>query len=226
MSGTPPYVELHAHSAYSFLDGASLPDELIARAAELGHTALAITDHDSRLRGDGVRDGRDGLAGACDLRRRGHGSGAAARRGAARRRRARHLTLLVRDGRGWRNLCRLLTLAHAHTRERPTAARVSRAWRWRQVLEHADGLVCLTGCAEHGIARRGATARPLLEAFGPDSLRVELQRPYARGDRRATASSSASRDAGHARGRDRERPRAHAQRASLQDAFVAVRHGT
>src|ERR1041384_1226826 len=40
------YVELHAHSAYSFLDGASLPEELAARAAELGHDTLALTDHD------------------------------------------------------------------------------------------------------------------------------------------------------------------------------------
>ncbi|MGB1527098.1 MAG: PHP domain-containing protein, partial [Miltoncostaeaceae bacterium] len=38
---SPSYVELHAHSAFSFLDGASLPDELAARAAELGHGALA-----------------------------------------------------------------------------------------------------------------------------------------------------------------------------------------
>src|SRR3954464_14699288 len=41
-----PYVELHAHSAFSFLDGASLPEELAARAAELGYDALALTDHD------------------------------------------------------------------------------------------------------------------------------------------------------------------------------------
>src|SRR6058998_488361 len=40
------YVELHAHSAYSFLDGASLPEELAARAAELGYDTLALTDHD------------------------------------------------------------------------------------------------------------------------------------------------------------------------------------
>ena len=45
-SGRAPYVELHAHSAYSFLDGASLPEELAARAAELGYDALALTDHD------------------------------------------------------------------------------------------------------------------------------------------------------------------------------------
>ena len=39
------YVELHAHSAFSFLDGASLPDELAAAAAELGYGAMALTDH-------------------------------------------------------------------------------------------------------------------------------------------------------------------------------------
>jgi error-prone DNA polymerase len=42
----PPYVELHAHSAFSFLDGASAPEEMAVRAAELGHEALALTDHD------------------------------------------------------------------------------------------------------------------------------------------------------------------------------------
>ena len=40
-----PYVELHAHSAFSFLDGASLPDELAAAAAEHGYEAMALTDH-------------------------------------------------------------------------------------------------------------------------------------------------------------------------------------
>src|SRR5258708_21614062 len=41
------YVELHCHSAYSFLDGASLPDELVAAALELGYEAMALTDHNS-----------------------------------------------------------------------------------------------------------------------------------------------------------------------------------
>src|SRR5438067_595337 len=41
-----PYVELHCHSTFSFLDGASHPIELAATAAEQGHTALALTDHD------------------------------------------------------------------------------------------------------------------------------------------------------------------------------------
>ncbi len=47
MTPTPPYVELHCHSAYSFLDGVSLPSELAQRAGELGHSALALTDHNS-----------------------------------------------------------------------------------------------------------------------------------------------------------------------------------
>ena len=42
----PDYVELHCHSAYSFLDGASQPEELAVRAVELGYEALALTDHD------------------------------------------------------------------------------------------------------------------------------------------------------------------------------------
>ena len=43
---TPPYVELHAHSAFSFLDGASTPIELAAAAEAHGYPALALTDHD------------------------------------------------------------------------------------------------------------------------------------------------------------------------------------
>ena len=41
------YAELHAHSSYSFLDGASLPEELATRAAEYGYEAFALTDHDN-----------------------------------------------------------------------------------------------------------------------------------------------------------------------------------
>ena len=40
-----PYVELHCHSGFSFLDGASHPEELVLRAKELGYPALALTDH-------------------------------------------------------------------------------------------------------------------------------------------------------------------------------------
>src|SRR5271169_3231580 len=43
---TVPYAELHCHSNFSFLDGASYPEELVAEAARLGLSALALTDHD------------------------------------------------------------------------------------------------------------------------------------------------------------------------------------
>src|SRR5579864_3603794 len=45
-AGAVPYAELHCHSNFSFLDGASHPEELVEEAARLGLTALAITDHD------------------------------------------------------------------------------------------------------------------------------------------------------------------------------------
>ncbi|MDP9071775.1 MAG: PHP domain-containing protein, partial [Actinomycetota bacterium] len=45
-SGATPYAELHCHSNFSFLDGASHPEELVEEAARLGLDALALTDHD------------------------------------------------------------------------------------------------------------------------------------------------------------------------------------
>ena len=42
----PTYAELHCHSAFSLLDGASTPEVLVRRAVELGIQALALTDHD------------------------------------------------------------------------------------------------------------------------------------------------------------------------------------
>src|SRR5438309_11464001 len=47
VASSSPYVELRCNSAYSFLDGVSLPEELAQRAAELGYEALALTDHNS-----------------------------------------------------------------------------------------------------------------------------------------------------------------------------------
>jgi len=98
------YVELHAHSAFSFLDGASLPDELAAAAAELGYEAMALTDH------NGVSGSMEFVQAAAPLGLRAiHGAEVDLDDG-------RHLTLLVESERGWRNLCHLLTRAHAHTR--------------------------------------------------------------------------------------------------------------
>jgi len=221
MPGTTPYVELHAHSAYSFLDGASLPDELVARAAELGHTSLAVTDHDS-------------LAGAMELAMAAHESPVRAIFGAevtlkgeasGREGEFRHVTLLVRDSHGWRNLCRLLTIAHAHTRDSNDRRVGQPSVTLERVLEHAEGLVCLTGCATHGIDDE-PTAKRLLDAFGPGSLRVELQRPYARGDRRRNrALEELAQRLGVPTIATGDVHAHSSERGLLQDAFVAVRHG-
>src|SRR3954447_6610101 len=101
---TPGYVELHAHSAYSFLDGASLPEELAVRAAELGYEALALTDH-------------DGVYGSLEFAQAAKAFGVRPITGAeVTLADDSHLTLLVESPQGYANLCRLLTAAHKETR--------------------------------------------------------------------------------------------------------------
>src|SRR5206468_7678715 len=104
-----PYVELHCHSAYSFLDGASQPEELAARAAELGHEALALTDH-------------DGVSGSLEFAHAAKAFGVRPITGAELSLvGGAHVTLLVETPKGYANLCRLLTEAHAGTRPREGA---------------------------------------------------------------------------------------------------------
>ncbi|HEY1687993.1 MAG TPA: DNA polymerase III subunit alpha [Solirubrobacteraceae bacterium] len=222
-SGTPPYVELHSHSAYSFLDGASLPDELAARAQELGYGAFALTDHDS------LSGAMEFAVAAREAELCAESSGrlrpifGAEVTVLAPQGEQRHLTLLVRDRRGWRNLCRLVTHAHAHTRETRVAGQPSVTLE--QVRDHAEGLVCLSGCATHGIHEE-APLRSLLDAFGLDALRVELQRPYTRHDR--ARNRMLERLAQRLGVRTVATGDVHAhtkQRARLQDVFVALRSG-
>jgi error-prone DNA polymerase len=209
------YVELHCHSAFSFLDGASLPDELVPTALELGHGAMALTDHNS------VSGSMEFAVSARALGLRPiHGAEIDLDDG-------RHLTLLVIDGRGWSNLCRLLTRAHAHTREgRPGAPPSDPSVSLEVVMANAEGLVCLSGCALRGVGDE-PTLRRLLDAFGPDRLRVELQRPFLADDRaRNRRLSLLARRLGVpcvATGDVHAHIRA---RAPLQDAFVAVRTHT
>ena len=164
------YVELHCHSAYSFLDGASLPEELAARAVELGYEALALTDH-------------DGVYGSLEFAYAAKALGLRAITGAeVTLADGSHVTLLVEAPEGYANLCRLLTAAHAHERLNP---RLDPAL----LEEQADGLVCLSGCARHGLAVRDPnTAARLARALGRDRFFVELQRPFERGDARRNAA--------------------------------------
>jgi error-prone DNA polymerase len=95
------YVELHAHSAYSFLDGASLPEELAIRAAELGYGALALTDH-------------DGVYGSLEFAQAAKAFGVRPITGAeVTLADGSHVTLLVESAMGYANLCRLLTAARS-----------------------------------------------------------------------------------------------------------------
>jgi error-prone DNA polymerase len=235
MAPAAPYVELHAHSAFSFLDGASTPRELAATAADLGYEAFALTDH------DGVWGSMEHVQACKDVEADGKGKTKAITGAEVTVRLAdaqhAHLTLLVEDASGYRNLCRLLTAAHAHTRETPQRAAGQPSVSFEQLEEHAGGLVCLSGCAgsgmlaaalERGDAARGAeTARRLLGAFGRGRLRVELQRPFWRRDRsrnqrltglaeRLGVPAVATGNVHLHGGRERNR---------LQDVFVAVRLG-
>jgi len=236
------YVELHCHSAYSFLDGASHPAELAGAAAEQGHSALALTDH-------------DGLHGAMEMAQSLRPLGIRPITGAELTLDdGSHLTLLCETREGYTNLCRLITASHWRTRrwaregwtEPAPEVRAGRrpgqdpldgepGVSLEELEDHAEGLVCLSGCARDGaVARRveagehpaaAAVARRLLAAFGPDRFRVELQRPYARNDRRrnrllaelAERLGVPSVATGNVHVHARER-------VALQDAMVAVRH--
>ena len=161
------YAELHAHSAFSFLDGASLPEELAGAAAELGYGAFALTDHNS-------------LSGSMEFAQAAKGLGLKAIHGAEiDLDDGRHVTLLVDTQEGWSSLCRILTRAHARARDPgdpPPAVPLE------TLEEHTAGLVCLSGCARQGVHDE-PTLRRLRAAFGPEQLFVELQRPFQRHDR-------------------------------------------
>jgi error-prone DNA polymerase len=206
-------VELHAHSAYSFLDGASLPEELAASAAELGYEALALTDH-------------DGVYGSLEFAHAAKAFGVRPITGAeVTLTDGSHVTLLVESAQGYANLCRLLTAAHAGTRPKEGAEPLPPSLDAALLAELNDGLVCLSGCARHGLGLRspnGATA--LADAFGRERFFVELQRPYERGDSRRLA---ALRDLAGALRADTvatgDVHAHHPRRAALQDALVAIR---
>ncbi len=237
------YVELHCHSAYSFLDGASHPVELAGAAAEQGHEALALTDH-------------DGLHGAMEMAQALRPLGVRPITGAELTLDdGTHLTLLCESREGYTNLCRLITASHWRTRrwaregwtEPAPGVRDGRrpgqdpldgepSISLEEIESRAEGLVCLSGCARDGaVAGRveagdhpgaAAVARRLLRAFGPERFRVELQRPYARNDRRRNRLLAEL--AGRLGVPSVATGNVHAHspgRVALQDAMVAVRLG-
>jgi error-prone DNA polymerase len=209
------FIELHTHSAYSFLDGASRPEELAAMAAELGYEALALTDH-------------DGLCGSLEFAHAAKYFGVRPITGAeVTLEGGAHVTLLVESAPGYANLCRLLTAAHAGTRPKEGAEPLPAELPLERLLELNEGLVCLSGCARRGLGVRDPNAAARVSQAFQDRFHVELQRPYERGDARRNA---ALRDLAGALGVETVvtgNPHAHHHcRAALQDVLVAIRNRT
>ena len=144
-----PYVELHCHSNFSFLDGGSHPAELAARAAELEMPALAITDH-------------GGVYGAVRFLQACRKLGVKPIIGAALEVDGDELVLLARNLRGYSNLCRLLSFAHADQPKGEARATLAR------VAEHRGDLFYLSPTDQE------SRLRELQEALGKESVFSEL----------------------------------------------------
>lgn len=144
------YAELHCHSAFSLLDGASNPEELVARAKRVGLRAIALTDHDDM--GGIVRFSHaareldlDAIVGA-ELTLQGE----------------HHLTVLAQNLDGYKNLCYLITLA------RQSCERGTPRITLDQIAQYSKGLVALSGCPNGQvpalIARNGNDHKQAQEA--------------------------------------------------------------
>lgn len=211
------YIELHAHSGFSFLDGASHPEELVLRAKELGYPALALTDH-------------DGLYGSMEFAQTAKHWGVQPITGTEVTLEGNHhVTLLAESPTGYANLCRLLTESHMGSERGAPRLPLS------SLLAHTEGLILLTGCRRSPLAAALASSvadgeallRRLVDAFGPGSVFVELQDNAVRGD--AARSRALARLAGRmglgvvATGNVHyHRPERH----RLQDVLVAIRNRT
>jgi len=161
--GQYPYAELHCHSNFSFLDGASHPGELVEEAARLGLTALALTDHDGlygvvRFATAAAAAGMATVFGSeltLELPRRSQAGNADPD--------GHHLVVLARDPQGYARLCRAISAAHVSAGEK----NVPKAQLADLAGAHGGHWQVLTGC------RKGAVARALVQA-GPGAAAREL----------------------------------------------------
>jgi error-prone DNA polymerase len=161
------FIELHAQSAFSFLEGAEPPEALVAEAARLSMPAIALVDRDGlygapRFYHAAVKAGLRALVGAEITLRDGS-----------------RLPLLVEDRDGYRNLSRLLT------RMKLGAPKGQAALGLEDLEPYTEGLVCLTGGARGPLARAVAAGRrdaalatltALVRLFGRTGCFVEVQR--------------------------------------------------
>src|SRR5690349_19119709 len=174
------YIELHARSAFSFLEGASVPEELNAASLALEMPAMALLD-------------RDGVYGAPRFHLSAKKNGLKAHIGAEITVKTPQadvvsIPVLVRNRAGYRNLCRLLTLMKLRV---PKHAKPGQcAATAEELAAHAKGLICLTGDDDGPLAR--ALERPdraqeaqrtvdwLRGVFGKKNVYAEVQRHFDR----------------------------------------------
>jgi len=213
------FVELHCHSAFSFLDGASPPEALVRQAVALGYPALALTDH-------------NGLYGAMAFAQAAKAEGLQAIIGAeVTLLDETHLTLLAETPTGYANLCRLLTETHLGREDRRDPRLDVAALEARH-----EGLIVLSGCRRGPLAtaleRDGLTAaRRLAERyralFGREHCFVELQRNFVRGDRARTAAlADVAGAAGLGVVATGDVHYARPELSRLHDVLTAIRHRT
>jgi error-prone DNA polymerase len=166
------YVELHTASAFSFLDGASLPEALVQRAADLGYPALALLDRDGvygipRFHLAARRAGIKAIVGAEVTIALGTEPG-----------RVIGLPLLVATREGYRNLSRLIT------RMKLAAPKGEGALTLVDLDGQVGGLIALAGPSTRPSASLRATAGRTLDQlvgiFGRGNVYVELQRHLLR----------------------------------------------
>jgi error-prone DNA polymerase len=178
------YIELHTRSAFSFLEGASVPEELIAAGLALEMPALALLD-------------RDGVYGAPRFHLSAKKNGIKAHIGAeitvkipTSKNQACSIPVLVKNRQGYQNLCRLITLMKLRVPKHTKPGQCSVTSE--ELAAHAEGLVCLTGSFDgplaaalnHGhadCAKEGQrTIDWLVEVFGKKNVYAELQRHFDR----------------------------------------------
>ena len=174
-----PYAELHTHSNFSFLDGASHPEELVEEAARLGLEAIALTDHDGMY---GVVRFAEAAAelGVATVYGAELSLGLPAPQNGEPDPAGEHLLVLAHDPEGYRAISRTITEGQMHTE----------AVKGRPVLdlERAAAtlgghVTVLTGCRKGPVRRALAAAGPdaaareldrLVALFGADAVAVEL----------------------------------------------------
>ena len=162
-AGAEPYAELHCHSTFSFLDGASAPEELVEEAARLGLDALALTDHDGfygvvRFAEAARAVGVPTVFGAeLSLELTRPQNGVPDPEGS-------HLLVLARDPQGYASLASAISAAQLAGTEKGKPLYDGIAWD----AMHGDHWLVLTGC------RKGSVPRALM-AHGPAAAAWELQ---------------------------------------------------